>query len=115
MIAPYFRFYPGSRGAWFIKYFGSLAEDRGEFIFNNTVWTGMDIRLYHHTSLAVEGTLGSIDEANIQGMEYTGTIGMNILITEKTALKYRFHYTYGETANFAYKRIKNGIVFDLRL
>jgi len=113
MIAPYLRLYPGGWGYFFIKYFGSVAEDRNELVLNNAVWTGLDLRIHPKLSIPVEGAVGSVNEAEIDGMEYTGTTGLNIWFSEKLALKYRFHYTFGESSAYNYERIKNTLVFDL--
>jgi len=55
-----------------------------------------------------------VNEAGIDGMEYTGTTGLNIWFSEKLALKYRFHYTFGESSAYNYERVKNSLVVDLR-
>ena len=114
MLAPYFRFYPSGWGYFFIKYFGSVAKEQDELVFNNTLWTGLDLKVHPRHSLAVEGTAGTVNESGIGGLEYTGTLGINSSITEKAALKYRFHFTFGESESDAYKKIKNGLVLDLR-
>jgi hypothetical protein len=114
MIAPYLRLYPGGWGYFFVKYFGSVAMDQDELIFNNTLWTGLDLKVHPRHSLAVEGTAGTVNEAGIDGFEYTGTLGINSIVTEKTVLKYRFHFSYGESEGDPYKKIKNGLVLDLR-